>query len=192
VSGIWKSVEHRGRQVDHYYATFLGRPAEPAGRAFHVQRFLNGAGEGDVVLGFVLSEEYRSAHADATSWVQALYRDALSRDAEAAGLACWTGQLQSRARSERQVAHEIVNSDESFLRAVDGYYAAFLHRPGEQAGREVWLELLRHGRAAEGPVGAGTALPSRPGLLGVVGEQFLSGNQLAAEYFARGVATVPA
>src|SRR5439155_6207789 len=47
VSGIWQSAEHRGLQVDHYYATFLGRQAEPAGRAFHVQRFLNGAGEGD-------------------------------------------------------------------------------------------------------------------------------------------------
>src|SRR5262249_57486753 len=31
--GIWESAEHRGRQVDGLYATYLQRPADAPGRA---------------------------------------------------------------------------------------------------------------------------------------------------------------
>src|SRR4029079_17368918 len=124
-----------------------------------------GAGEADVVLGFVLSEEYQAAHSGEDAWLRAVYQDALSRDAEAAGLAFWTNELRTQSRSLRQAADGIVNSDESYLGAIDVYYAVFLHRPGEDTGRQAWFDLLRGGRAVDGPVGVGPGLPNRPGRL---------------------------
>jgi hypothetical protein len=75
------------------------------------------------------------------------------------------------------VAEAIINSDESFLRIIDGYYVALLHRPGEAAGRKFWLELLQSGQPAEGTNHAGA---------GAVAEGFL----FLQEYYAMAAGAV--
>ena len=40
--GFWESTEHRGQQVDDYYATYLGRAADPEGRQTCMGRFSQG------------------------------------------------------------------------------------------------------------------------------------------------------
>ncbi|HEV3084276.1 MAG TPA: Ig-like domain-containing protein [Gemmataceae bacterium] len=179
VAGIWNSREHRGLQVDHYYATFLNRPADPAGRASHVQQFLAGASEADVIVSFVLSMEYQTAHAGMTAFVKALYTDVLSRGFDANGLQSWEHALQGESLAE--VARQFISSDESFLRAIDGYYAAFLHRAGEESGRQFWLDQLRNGRNAA--ASAREAFSFRE-----MAERFLAGDDAAQEYFAAATA----
>src|SRR5262249_21196783 len=44
-AGFWASPEHRGIQVDGFYATYLHRAAEPAGRAGWVHALLAGMRE---------------------------------------------------------------------------------------------------------------------------------------------------
>jgi Domain of unknown function (DUF4214) len=168
VSAIWNSPEHRGVQVDHYYATFLHRTADAVGRNEWVQYFLDGASEGDVVQGFVLSPEYRNAHSDVTAWVAELYKDILSRPADEAGLQSWVGAIQSHSLTMAQVARAIENSDESVLRAIDSYYSAFLHRAGDPGGRQAWFDLLH----------------SQPDMVGSVAQRFLAGTHEIQEYFA--------
>src|SRR5262249_31141833 len=58
VHALWTSPEHRGIEVDQYYATFLHRAADPVGRAGFVNLFLAGAGETDVARVFLTTAEY--------------------------------------------------------------------------------------------------------------------------------------
>ena len=62
---------------------------------YWVDAFLNGAGEVDVIQGFLTSPEYQAAHATDTSFVNALYSQVLGRPAEPAGQEAWVQALQS-------------------------------------------------------------------------------------------------
>jgi hypothetical protein len=165
-AGLWESPEHRGLQVDHYYATFLHRQADPGGRAFFIAQFLAGARERAIVLDLVLSQEYRKINSGSAAFVQALYRDVLSRDAEPDGTQFWMNVLA--ANGAVAAAQGIMASDESLHRIADGFYAVFLHRPGEETGQAFWLERLRGGQDAIETTAMG----------------FLAGNSGNDEYFS--------
>jgi VCBS repeat-containing protein len=142
VQGFLTSVEHRGLEVDAYYQTFLHRAADSMGRAYWVNQFLGGADETAVLQGFLTSSEFVAAHPDNTSFVQELYRDLLGRSAEQAGLDYWVGLLSSTSRAN--VVAAFVRSGEVAARAVDGFYAAYLHRPADAAA-SYWLSLWTGG-----------------------------------------------
>lgn len=175
VNQFWQSPEHRGLQVDHFYATYLHRAAEAEGRAFHVQQFLSHASEAVVVNGFLQSAEYQKAHGTDSAFVAELYADVLSRSAQAGELAAGVQQLQSVNRSD--FARSLIESDESYLRIVDSYYVAYLHRPAEDGGRNFWLNLLRGGQPPEEARNA--ISDNSPGGLAL---QFLSGDVRIQEY----------
>jgi subtilisin family serine protease len=143
---VWESAEHRGLQVDQYYATFLDRAAEPAGRAQWVKSFLIGASELDIMRGFLTSGEYRAAHVSNVSFVVGLFHDVLGRDPDAFGQAAWQQALANGA-SREAVAQAVLTSAEAHQRAIDAFYAAFLHRPTDGSGQQHWMELLQSGRA---------------------------------------------
>jgi hypothetical protein len=165
-AGLWESTEHRGLQVDHYYATFLHRQADPGGRAYFIAQFLAGASERAIVLDLVLSQEYRDTNSGPAAFVQALYRDVLSRDAEPEGTQFWMNVLA--ANGAAAAARGIMASYESLHRIADGFYAVFLHRPGEESGRAFWLERLRGG----------------PDAIETTAMGFLAGNSGNDEYFS--------
>ena len=168
VTGIWESLEHRGLQVDHFYATFFGRSADSVGRDFWSKQLQNGVSETYVVLGFVTSAEYLVKWSTNAILAQHLYEDVLSREPSSAELAA--AQTDLAAKGMATVAFELINSDESYLRMIDGYYAALLHRPGEEGGRQFWLSHL------EGGLGQASLSP------GAVAEQFF----YLPEYFGQG------
>jgi hypothetical protein len=95
-----------------------------------------------VVLGFLNSPEYQAGHISDAAYVNDLYFDVLGRSAEATGLASWEGVFKSGA-SRSAVARDFIDSPESQRRIVDGYYAALLHRAGEDAGVANWLSHLQ-------------------------------------------------
>jgi hypothetical protein len=148
---FWFSPEHRGDQVDSYYRTFLGRAADSAGRTFWVNKFLAGSDEAAVTLGFVTSGEYVTAHSGMggtsgiDAYVTALYMDILGRAPDSGGLMFWQNQL-SAGTTTAQVAASFINSSESYLRAIDDYYAAFLQRVADSAGANSWLQSLESGQ----------------------------------------------
>jgi hypothetical protein len=194
VAGFWTAPEHRQLQVQEYYRTLLHRDAEPGGLAFHTQEFVTGGcSEADVVLGILTSPEYRQLYASDAAFVEALYSDVLSRASDAGGKDFWMQAL--KVESPRAVAALFINSDESFLRSIDGNYALFLHRAPETAvdpetgmtGRDFWLNQLRAGRKpVAAVVGVPPALQGGPQSLGAVGEQFLS----LPEYYSGATASV--
>ncbi len=141
VTGIWESLEHRGLQVNHFYATFFGRSADPEGRAYWSGQLQSGSSETDVVLRFVTSAEYHAKWSTDDTLAQHLYEDVLSREGSTAELTAARSDLLTKGVAA--VARELINSDESYLRIVDGYYAALLHRAGEEGGRQFWLSHLQ-------------------------------------------------
>jgi hypothetical protein len=135
--GIWDSTEHRGLQVDSYYSTYLHRTADPSGHQFWVNNLIGGAGEADVVDGFVTSKEYLSLH----STLAALHV-ALSLDVLGVPNTVVNGDLSSPAAS----ASAYLEAD--VKRIVDSYYADFLHRPPDPL-ESVWLIALQGSAVAD-------------------------------------------
>jgi hypothetical protein len=141
-SGIYQSAEHRGHQVDQFYATYLHRPADPGGRTFWINDFQAGATEQAVAQAFLTSQEYLAGHSDSSSFVNGLHADVLGRPADAPGLAVWLRMMQTGV-NRAAVVHGFLTSREANLRRVERYYADFLHRSPDPAGQQTWVSLLQ-------------------------------------------------
>jgi hypothetical protein len=146
VTAIWDSAEHRNLEVEHFYATYLHRSADPAGLTFFVNAMLNGESEESVIEQILGSAEYSADHPTNTAFVTALYNDILGRSPDSAGLAAWLQALQN-GTSRAAVADSFVTSSEARLIQIDAYYANFLHRQPDAAGAQGWLNLLQSGQA---------------------------------------------
>jgi len=83
---VWQSPEHRGIQVDGYYARYLNRSADAASRTMFVDWFAAGVSEGSVQFQFVLSPEYAKTHSTFDAYLMGLYQDVLGRAPDAAGV----------------------------------------------------------------------------------------------------------
>src|SRR5262249_52284344 len=92
--GVWESAEHRGLEVDQFYATYLHRTADASGRAFWVHDLLGGASEDQVAEGFLASAEYEQAHAGTDAFLAGLYADVLGRAPDPAGRGYWEAAAQ--------------------------------------------------------------------------------------------------
>jgi hypothetical protein len=138
---IWESPEHRGRQIDEYYQTFLHRQASSAERATWILAFQSGLSEIDVERAFLTSGEYQAVHSDDFAFIAALYTDVLNRPADALGQSAWVTLLRNGV-SRSDAAKNFLLSDESVTRVLDRYYADFLHRGLDQVGRTGWLAFF--------------------------------------------------
>src|SRR5262249_50776797 len=141
---IWNSPEHRGLQVESYYNNGLHRPSDTGGKAFWVNALQSGAGEVEVLKGFLTSSEYNQAHATDAAFVQGLYNDILGREPEAAGQAAWLQALQQGA-SRDSVVNGFLFSTESITRLVNSYYSAYLDRSAEAPGLAFWTSAVQTG-----------------------------------------------
>jgi hypothetical protein len=138
-TGIWNSPEHFGYEVNGFYANFLHRVSDPEGRGYWIGLLQQGVGEQAVVDGFLASAEYQHVNAGASAMAAALYNDVLSRPADPPGLAAWQTWLQTY--SPVVAAFDFVRSAESYQRAVDAYFSAFLRRATDDSGATLVSEL---------------------------------------------------
>jgi Domain of unknown function (DUF4214) len=102
------------------------------------------------VLLYLESLESRTVPAVAANdvYVSSLYQGLLGRDADPAGLAYWTAQLNA-GQTRAAVALGIETSDEAIGRAVQIYYEDFLGRPGDSVGVNYWVNEVRQGSSLE-------------------------------------------
>src|SRR5262249_51307245 len=142
---LWGSAEHRGVQVDQFYATYLDRAADAAGRAGWVNALLSGMSEAEVARGFLTSEEYRQAHVDTPAYLFGLYADVLGRGPGPDGLENWQRAAQG-GLSPAQLADAFLGAREADAGRVDGYYHTYLGRDADAAGAQAWLRQLRGGQ----------------------------------------------
>jgi len=148
---FWNSAEHRGLQVDQFFATYLHRAADAPGRAFWVAALLGGMSEADVAVGFLTTEEYRLAHPGTTDYLVGLYHDVLGRDPDPAGLDSWQRAAQG-GLSRAALADAFLKSPEALRQLVDRYYADYLGRAGAPAEVAGWVEALQDGRLSPAQV----------------------------------------
>jgi hypothetical protein len=73
----------------------------------------------------------------------------LDRNADAGGLANWTGQLNSGAVSRLQVVQGIRNSTEHFTQEVTDFYVTLLNRAPDPQGLQNWVQQLQAGLREE-------------------------------------------
>lgn len=143
VQALVNSLEHRTQQVDFYYRTFLNRPANDPGSFFWVNLLMNTQNETNVIAGIMSSNEYTATHVSNAVFASDLYVRLFGRAADT-GVAGWEALLNSGV-SRAVVVNSFLRSQESAALAVDSFFAAYLHRPGDANGRAAWLNALASG-----------------------------------------------
>jgi hypothetical protein len=146
VQAIESSAEYRSKQVQGAYLTILHRAADNGGLNSFVS-FLTGGGTVEQVDGILAgSGEYFVNRGGGTNggFVDALYRDALGRQADAGGRASFLTALANGV-SRQAVADIIFRSDEYRADVIQSFYQRFLHRPADSAGLAGWVAAYHNG-----------------------------------------------
>ncbi len=135
--------EWAGVMIDGFYQDALGRSADPEGKAHWLAQVAAGVRVEAVGAHFYGSPEYyaRSGGTD-ESFVRALYRDLLGREAEPEGLVAWVQRLSSGEMTTGDVASGFYASIESRKSRVSGLYQRILLREPDASGLEYWAEEL--------------------------------------------------
>jgi hypothetical protein len=134
---IVRSPEALGVDVDGLYHRFLGRDADPAGRAGFVS-YLQAGGTLEGVSQIMLaSPEYLSRFPSSSSFVQSLYQNLLHRTASNAEVSAWVALLPQLGRAG--VAQDFLLSQEFRDRDVGDDYTQLLHRTPSTAEVNSWV-----------------------------------------------------
>lgn len=149
-TGLSRSDEWAGRQINELYQKVFGRPADAGGRSYWLGQVQRGMRIEQIAAQFYGSEEYyNAAGRTPEGFVDDLYRDLMGRDSDASGRAHWVDQLRSGRLSRTQVAGSFYASLESRRDRVEALYRQVLDRASDRGGREFWVEeLLRVGDVA--------------------------------------------
>lgn len=102
--------QSNGDFVRELYTSALGRDADESGLETYVSALFNGTSRADVAKYIVGSEE--AAQKSTSEFIDALYGSALGREADAAGKAFWTAQLDG-GLNKADVAISIIGSPEA-------------------------------------------------------------------------------
>lgn len=128
--------------VDDLYQDTLGRPADPAGAAFWVDRLRSGWSVAHVAAHFYASPEHYGGRGGGTdrTWVTDLYHQVLGRAPDPAGLDFWAAETARRGRGD--VARRLYQSPESAQTRVRGLYQALLGRAADPGGLAHWAPIV--------------------------------------------------
>jgi hypothetical protein len=152
VQAIRNSPEHFGQEVDAFYRTLLGRPADAAGRAGWVGELENGLPEEQMAFNFLDSPEYLGK--GDKYFVDSMYQSLLGRTFDPSGEQGWLNALgddnagnptHQATVTHEEVIHNFLYSKESLSRLVEGYYEVFLQRPADTTGLDGWVAQLQQG-----------------------------------------------
>lgn len=142
VTEFANSEEWAGAIVDDIYIDVLGRPPDPAGRTYWVERLNDGLRTQDLGALFYSSPEYVQAAGSSTAYVTQLYRALLHREPDAEGLNHWVTRLDSGQAVPGDIASGFYQSVESRNDRVTRLYDAILLRGPDTDGRDFWAERL--------------------------------------------------
>ncbi len=122
-TGVWTAIANTygdqlpSAEVARTYAALFGRQPDIAGYQHWVKARGNGMTNRQLVARFVSSREFAIRYRAATTedYVNALYRNALGREPDAAGKAAWISRIDSGRLTRSDVAYEFVRSRESTI-----------------------------------------------------------------------------
>jgi fibronectin type 3 domain-containing protein len=145
VQSIEASPEYLTRAIENFYTVYLGRGADPFGLNSFLT-FLNQGGALQQVQAAILGsgEYFARAGGTAAGFLNAVYRDVLSRSVDLQGSALWNAALAGGA-SRQQVATTILNSSEAQGDAIQSFFAQYLHRSADAFGLTSFLAAMQQG-----------------------------------------------
>jgi Domain of unknown function (DUF4214) len=152
--GLLHSVEYETNVVSADYWNYLGRSGTSAEIGAWVAKLQAGKTETQIAADFLGSTEFSRTNASNADFIQAVYSNALGRQASAAELTAWTAKLHS-GTSRSTLASDILNSTEADLKAIDGLYTTILGRHGDTAGVDEALALLQGRKLTLADIAAG-------------------------------------
>lgn len=97
--------------AERLYTTCLGRKSEPEGKAYWIDKIMNGTSGAEVAHGFFFSDEFIAHKFDDAEFVTRLYRTFMDREPEKAGFDYWMNILQNGG-SREDVFAGFINSNE--------------------------------------------------------------------------------
>lgn len=149
-TGLSRSDEWAGRQINELYQQVFGRPADAGGRSYWLGQVQRGMRIEQIAAHFYGSEEYyNGVGRTPEGFVDELYRDLMGRESDPSGRAHWVEQLRSGRLNRTQVAGSFYASLESRRDRVEDLYRQVLDRAADSGGRDFWVEeLLRVGDVA--------------------------------------------
>jgi hypothetical protein len=135
--------------VAGYYESTLGRPPDPGGSAYWVDKINRGMTPAAVAARFYASAEYFAASGGTNdAWVTDLYEEILHRAPDPGGLGHWSGKADT-GTSRTVIAADFYGSLESRRTRVTALYHALLGRAPDPGGLDHWATRLRNGRDIE-------------------------------------------
>jgi hypothetical protein len=134
-NGVARSPEAMGVDVDGLYQRFLGRAADPAGRAGFVGYLQIGGTLEGVSRIMLASPEYQSHFASDAAFVQSLYQNLLHRTGSNAEVSAWAAVLPQQGRAG--VAQGFLLSQELRDWEVGDDYTQLLDRTHPPSAAEV-------------------------------------------------------
>lgn len=140
--GFANSDEWAGVIVQDIYVDVLGRPPEPEGREFWVQRLRDGVRTQDLGASFYSTPEYVEAAGSNVEYVRRLYRALLHREADDVGLEFWVSRLDAGTATPGDIASGFYQSVESRNDRVTRLYRRILGRSPDVEGRDFWAGRL--------------------------------------------------
>lgn len=140
-SGILHSAEYEYNAVASDYVNYLGRSGSPAEIKAWVALMQSGTTPGQVTRDFLASAGFGAIHPAAGDFIQALYEDALGRQATAPEVAAWKASGASRAT----IVDDVLGSTEAETKAVEGLYADILDRAADPGSLALAVPALQSG-----------------------------------------------
>lgn len=146
---LLQSDEGRTAFIDTEFERLLDRPADPAGRAFYLNRMRGGTTRAQVRSHLVGSSEYFTLKGGtAESFVDAAFADLFGRDADAGGRDYWLRRLSS-GTTRTQLANTFQASSEGRRLRVQGIFLVYLDRLPDPSGLSYWMGKLASGTSEE-------------------------------------------
>jgi hypothetical protein len=136
-NAIARSPEALGIDVDGLYHRYLGRDADPAGRASFVAYLETGGTLEGVSQTMLASAEYASRFPTDSSFVESLYENLLHRTASSAEINGWSAALPQLGRAG--VVQGFLLSQEFRDAEVNDDYSQFLRRGAAQGEVDGWV-----------------------------------------------------
>lgn len=130
--------------VTGFYRDTLGREPDAAGLAYWTDVLRSGRPVAQVAAQFYGSAEYvqRAGGGSIEAWVRDLYRTLLGREADAGGVAYWSGTVAAGG-STGAVALPFYQSEESCRARVAELYRTLLGRDPDPVGLASWPAVVR-------------------------------------------------
>src|SRR5262249_50889401 len=147
---ILTSPEYRAHEVTWLYQSLLGRAPDLGGLDFFVGALINGASQDQVRAAILASDEFFArAGGSAPSFLDALYRDILARNADPRAVSVFAATAAGGSAGRQQVALQVLGSSEAVSIELQYDYRTVLGRPLDAGGALFWEPALLAGTPNE-------------------------------------------